>query len=436
VAKLKQVRPGQYESANRDWSAIRIDDQELKRQAHRPPTDALWSLHSSVHDIAELHLSLLACRIRIGEIEREGKSEETQSQPSMTTQLATKKDQPELPPILAGAKTPAIRQRVEDFFFSVASIFESWVSRRQSPNTQRAYREDIMAFVKFQAIAWPEQAIALLTVSVRDVVAFRDQLAARGAAPKTVNRRISSLSSFYKYLAAAAAELRLPITVPNPAHAQFISRESTDARDETRALSATRARQLLGLPAGESVLDYRDRAILKFFLYSGARLSTACRLNVSDFHQDGDEATIRLHEKGDKHHTIGIHFSAAQAIAEYIEKAELRSGPLFRPRLNPRSQKLGISAMDPATMYRLVEGYLQQLPGAIKERTAGEGGVARVNVYTPHSLRATTATLLLDSGVDIIKVKELLGHRHITTTQIYDKRRRSTSESASHDLAI
>jgi site-specific recombinase XerD len=79
---------------------------------------------------------------------------------------------------------------------------------------------------------------------------------------------------------------------------------------------------------------------------------------------------------------------------------------------------------------------LQQLPGAIKERTAGEGGVARVNVYTPHSLRATTATLLLDSGVDIIKVKELLGHRHITTTQIYDKRRRSTSESASHDLAI
>jgi site-specific recombinase XerD len=354
----------------------------------------------------------------------------------MTTQLATKKDQPELPPILAGAKTPAIRQRVEDFFFSVASIFESWVSRRQSPNTQRAYREDIMAFVKFQAIAWPEQAIALLTVSVRDVVAFRDQLAARGAAPKTVNRRISSLSSFYKYLAAAAAELRLPITVPNPAHAQFISRESTDARDETRALSATRARQLLGLPAGESVLDYRDRAILKFFLYSGARLSTACRLNVSDFHQDGDEATIRLHEKGDKHHTIGIHFSAAQAIAEYIEKAELRSGPLFRPRLNPRSQKLGISAMDPATMYRLVEGYLQQLPGAIKERTAGEGGVARVNVYTPHSLRATTATLLLDSGVDIIKVKELLGHRHITTTQIYDKRRRSTSESASHDLAI
>jgi site-specific recombinase XerC len=59
-----------------------------------------------------------------------------------------------------------------------------------------------------------------------------------------------------------------------------------------------------------------------------------------------------------------------------------------------------------------------------------------VCVYTPHSLRATTATLLLDASVDIRKVQDLLGHRHITTTQIYDKRRLSTSESASHDLPI
>jgi hypothetical protein len=55
--------------------------------------------------------------------------------------------------------------------------------------------------------------------------------------------------------------MRLPITIPNPAHAQFISRESTDPREETRALSSVRARQLIGLPEGESVTDYRDRAI-------------------------------------------------------------------------------------------------------------------------------------------------------------------------------
>jgi site-specific recombinase XerD len=111
----------------------------------------------------------------------------------------------------------------------------------------------------------------LLAASIRDVLAFREHLVKGQAAPKTINRRISSLSSFYKslssfykYLAAAAAELRLPITVPNPAHAQFVARESTDARDETKALSATRARQLMGMPAGDTVLQARDRAILKF----------------------------------------------------------------------------------------------------------------------------------------------------------------------------
>ena len=81
----------------------------------------------------------------------------------------------------------------------------------------------------------------------------------------------------------AAAEWRLPITVPNPAQAQFVARESTDPRDERRALSATRARPLLGMPSGHTALDARDRAILRFFLYSGARLGTGCRMKVSDF---------------------------------------------------------------------------------------------------------------------------------------------------------
>jgi len=343
---------------------------------------------------------------------------------------------PSLPPILAGRATPDVKARVREFYSSVAGIFESWVARRHSPHTQRAYREDVMAFIKFLGIAWPKDSIALLSVTIKDVQAFRDQLREQDAAPKTLNRRISSLSSFYKYLAAAAAELRLPITVPNPAHAQFISRESTDPRDETRALTGTRARQLMGMPAGDSVLDFRDRAILKFYLYSGARLSTGCRLKVSDFHQDGEEATIRLHEKGDHRRTIGLHYAAAQAVSEYIEHAGITSGPLFRPRLNSRSRKLADRTMTPLTMYLLIEEYLRKLPGAVKDIKRPDSGKRRGCIFTPHSLRATTATLLLDAGVDIRKVQDLLGHRHITTTQIYDKRRRSTSESASHDVPI
>jgi len=131
-----------------------------------------------------------------------------------------------------------------------------------------------------------------------------------------------------------------------------------------------------------------------------------------------------------------LHFAAAQAIQEYLDKAALTSGPLFRPQLNSRSQKLSTGAMDEVTLYRLIQGYLEQLPGALKEIQREDGSTAWRSIYTPHSLRATTATLLLDSGVDIRKVQDLLGHRHITTTQIYDKRRRTTAESASHLLAI
>ena len=147
---------------------------------------------------------------------------------------------------------------MEQFYFSVASIFETWVQRRKSPHTQRAYREDVMSFVKFLEVAWPGEATSLLSVSIQDVQRFRDYLLGRDAAPKTLNRRISSVSSFYKYLGAAAAELRLPITVPNPAHAQFISRESTDAREETKALSATRFKILHTLDSNtaESLLTF------------------------------------------------------------------------------------------------------------------------------------------------------------------------------------
>ncbi len=358
-----------------------------------------------------------------------------------TTELATIQNASrELPPVLLGRATPAVERQIGSFYASVAEVFERWVARRESPHTRRAYRQDVMAFCEFAAIRWPDDATRILTTSVVEVQDFRDRMIADGKAPKTVNRRIASLSSFYKYLQGVASEFRLPITVPNPAHAQFIPRGSSDPRDETKALSATRARQLMGLPSGDSVLDYRDRAIVKFFLYSGARIGTGCRLKVKDFHQDGDEATITLHEKGDKHRRIGLHFAAAEAISEYIQKAGLAKGPLFRAQRHSRKKELGEKPIGLVTMYHLLQGYLTRLPGSLREEeiVCEDGVMRKVErcVYTPHSIRATTATLLLDAGVDIIKVKDLLGHRHVTTTQIYDKRRRSLKEGASHDVPI
>jgi integrase len=87
-------------------------------------------------------------------------------------------------------------------------------------------------------------------------------------------------------------------------------------------------------------------------------------------------------------------------------------------------------------MWVILKRYLANVPNALRERELPCGEKTVECVYTPHSLRATAATLLLDSGVDIMEVKELLGHRHVTTTQIYDKRRRAAREGASHKMPL
>ena len=138
----------------------------------------------------------------------------------------------------------------------------------------------------------------------------------------------------------------------------------------------------MGLPAGDSVFDYRDRAILKFYLYSGARLAAGCRLRVEDFHQDPDGATIRIAEKGARRRTIGLHFTAAEAIADYVAQAGLTEGPLFRPRKNSRSKKLAETPFDPSTMYRLIMGYLERLPRDARAKD-GDADQAPPCPYSP-----------------------------------------------------
>src|ERR1051325_7607179 len=88
---------------------------------------------------------------------------------------------PDLPQILLGSATPQVVERVKHFYFSVAEMFERWVERRSSPHTRRAYRQDVMAFVRHLGIVWPENAASLFTVKVADVQNWRDQLLAQGA---------------------------------------------------------------------------------------------------------------------------------------------------------------------------------------------------------------------------------------------------------------
>ena len=342
-----------------------------------------------------------------------------------------------LPPVLAGHGSPAVARKVESFYRSVASMFEAWVERSENYHTQRCYRRDVLSFIEFLGIDWPRDSHELLRTSVKDVRDWRTFMAEEQEfAPKTLNRRISSLSGFFQFMRETAADAKLPIAVQNPAHKDFIKRPSTDPLEETKALSPGNARKLMGLPGDDLVIDYRDRAILKFYLFTGSRIGTGCKLRVEDFHMDDDDATLRIQEKGraKSKRTIGIHPELAEAINEYIEHAEIVSGPLFRARLNSRSEKLGNRGLGLTAMYLLISGYLVRLPRSMKTVEYDDGTTERRCIYTPHSLRATTATLLLKSGVDILEVQELLGHKNVTTTQIYDKRVRQTRDSASHKV--
>ena len=346
---------------------------------------------------------------------------------------------PELPPVVAGHESPVVVRKVESFYRSVASMFEAWVARSENYHTQRCYRRDVECFIEFLGIRWPEESWELLKASVSDVRDWRTFMAdEQDFAPKTLNRRISSLSGLFQFLREAAADAKLPITVQNPAHKDFIKRPSTEPVQETKSLTPGNARKLMAYPNGETVLDYRDRAILKFYLFTGSRIATGTKLLVEDFHMEDDDATIRIREKGrgKARRTIGIHSELAEALGEYIQHAGISSGPLFRARINSRSEKLGNRQIGLTAMYQLVLGYLKRLPRAMKTVELEDGTTERRCIYTPHSLRATTATLLLKSGVDILEVQQLLGHKNVTTTQIYDKRVRQTRDSASHKISF
>ena len=104
----------------------------------------------------------------------------------------------EAPPVLQGHVTAEVQSRVTGFPRAIEQIFGSWVNHSESAHTRRAYRDDVMSFVRFLGVA-PESAPALLQVSVLDVQHFREALIELGTADKTLNRRICSLSAFYKY---------------------------------------------------------------------------------------------------------------------------------------------------------------------------------------------------------------------------------------------
>ena len=161
------------------------------------------------------------------------------SDPSIFVPDVVRDEALELPPVVAGHESSAVQRKAESFYMSVAHMFQAWVERSENYHTQRCYRRDVLSFIEFLDIEWPKDSWKLLKTSVEDVRRWRTFMSdEQEFAPKTLNRRISSLSGFFQFMREVAADAKLPIIVQNPAHKDFIKRPSTDPVDETKALTA------------------------------------------------------------------------------------------------------------------------------------------------------------------------------------------------------
>jgi site-specific recombinase XerD len=258
-----------------------------------------------------------------------------------------------------------------------------------SPRTLANYRDALAAYQK-----WRGDTFSNWRMESADE--FRDYLFAlmkQGFKRATIRLRFAALRSFYKFLVLRRGLARSPVgevQLPKP------------ERGLPVVLTIKQIDELLGMPLlGEADkksppwLPLRDAAILELFYSCGLRISELLALDVK--HLDFIGETVRVTGKGSKERIVPIGGPAINAIQRYRQQAAITSGPLF---LSTRLRRITQQAVD-----QLLKKYLKRssIPFAI----------------SPHKLRHSFATHLLDAGADLRSVQALLGHASLSTTQIY-----------------
>jgi integrase/recombinase XerC len=258
--------------------------------------------------------------------------------------------------------------------------------RRLSPLTCKHYRRDLESFEAFCA----ESGIAgWRDVDSEHVRAFAARCYRRGLSARSIQRRLSALRTFYRYL------LREKHARRNPVDA--ISAPKSGKR-LPGSLDADRMARLLDLP-GEGPLVDRDRAMLELLYSSGLRLAELTSLDVGDI--DMHDATVRVTGKGSKERVVPVGRKALLALAAWRKS---------RPELAPRDEPaLFVSTRGSRLSQRSVQARVSHW--------ARRQGID-ANVY-PHLFRHSFATHVLESSHDLRGVQALLGHANIATTQVY-----------------
>jgi integrase/recombinase XerC len=266
------------------------------------------------------------------------------------------------------------------------------VERGASPHTLKGYREDLIAAAEYFASedgATPEPA----TITAVDLRGFLSALHEAGYAKTSIARKLASLRSFYKY------GQREGWASSNPARAL---RNPRKGRSLPHFLTTEEIGKLLSIPPADSPMGLRDRAILETMYSAGLRVSEL--VGLSDGDVDLPQGVLLVRGKGRKERLSPLGSYAARALQAWLrlrkvspKESQGREAPLFTNRFGTRLTTRSVG--------RMLEKYLRET--GLDQRTS------------PHTLRHSFATHLLDRGADIRSVQELLGHKSLVTTQIY-----------------
>jgi len=258
-----------------------------------------------------------------------------------------------------------------------------------SDETLRAYGQDLEEFLHFAK----EDGKGLRQVDILSIRKYLAHLYERGLSKSSIGRKLASLRSFFRF-AVTKGYLK-----HNPA---LSIRTPKREKKLPRFLSEEETVRLIEAPDPATLPGIRDRAILELLYSTGMRVSELVGLNDSDFHLLADSVIVR--GKGKKERMLPVGSYASSALNRWQEvKKELRKRPHFDDKalfLNLRGTRLSSRSVR-----------------RILRKCLLKTGLGRK--VTPHTLRHTFATHLLDRGADLRSVQELLGHANLSTTQIY-----------------
>lgn len=258
--------------------------------------------------------------------------------------------------------------------------------RNVSPHTLRAYRTDLELFREFVAKELKGEADVegVTHLLVRRYLASL----ARDCTKSTIGRKLAAIRSFFTYLVREGKALKNP--------GELVATPKKEKRVPFH-LTIDEVTTLVTAPGGRDLATLRDRAILETLYSSGIRVGELTGLDVGGI--DLDEGLVRVLGKGRKERVVPLGSHARAALAEYLAA---RNGPpcdapLF---LNARGGRL-----TSRSVARIVDRYVLKL--------------AAMKKVSPHTLRHTFATHLLEGGADLRAIQELLGHASLSTTQKY-----------------